>query len=173
MHFVLFILIGLIAGALAGRVVSGHGYGIMGDIVVGVVGAFLGGWIFAAFLGVGGALDRHIGQQEPGAEASSSASSWRLSGRWPCSGSSGCSPRAGPRDRSMKPATLVGIVLIVLGVLALAYQGITYTTREKIVDLGPLKASVDKQKTIPLPPILGAVALAAGIVLLVVGNKRG
>lgn len=54
MHFVLFILIGLIAGALAGRVVSGHGYGIMGDIVVGVVGAFLGGWIFAAFLGVGG-----------------------------------------------------------------------------------------------------------------------
>jgi uncharacterized membrane protein YidH (DUF202 family) len=73
----------------------------------------------------------------------------------------------------MKPATLVAIVLIVLGVLALAYQGITYTTREKIVDLGPLKASVDKQKTIPLPPILGAVALAAGIVLLVVGNKRG
>jgi hypothetical protein len=72
----------------------------------------------------------------------------------------------------MKPATLVAIVLIVLGVLALAYQGITYTTREKIVDLGPLKASVDKQKTIPLPPILGAVALAAGVVLLVVGNKR-
>ena len=73
----------------------------------------------------------------------------------------------------MKPATLVAIVLIVLGVLALAYQGITYTTREKVVDLGPIKASVDKQKTIPLPPILGAVALAAGVVLLVVGNKRG
>jgi len=73
----------------------------------------------------------------------------------------------------MRPATLVAIALIVLGVLALAYQGITYTTREKIVDLGPLKASVDKQKTIPLPPILGAVALAAGVVLLVVGNKRG
>ena len=73
----------------------------------------------------------------------------------------------------MKPVTLVGIVLIVLGALALAYQGITYTTREKIVDLGPLKASVDKQKTIPLPPILGAIALAGGVVLLVVGNKRG
>jgi hypothetical protein len=73
----------------------------------------------------------------------------------------------------MKPATLVAIVLIVLGVLALAYQGITYTTREKIVDLGPLKASVDKQKTIPLPPILGAVALAGGVVLLAVANKRG
>ena len=54
MHLLLFILIGLIAGALAGRVVSGHGYGVVGDIVVGVVGAFLGGWIFATFLGVGG-----------------------------------------------------------------------------------------------------------------------
>lgn len=54
MHFLLFILIGLIAGALAGRVVSGHGYGVLGDIVVGVVGAFAGGWIFATFLGVGG-----------------------------------------------------------------------------------------------------------------------
>jgi uncharacterized membrane protein YeaQ/YmgE (transglycosylase-associated protein family) len=53
MHFILFILIGLIAGALAGRVVSGHGYGALGDIVVGVVGAFVGGWIFATFLGVG------------------------------------------------------------------------------------------------------------------------
>jgi uncharacterized membrane protein YeaQ/YmgE (transglycosylase-associated protein family) len=54
MHFILFILIGLIAGALAGRVVSGHGYGVAGDIVVGVVGALAGGWIFATFLGVGG-----------------------------------------------------------------------------------------------------------------------
>jgi uncharacterized membrane protein YeaQ/YmgE (transglycosylase-associated protein family) len=54
MNLVLFILIGLIAGALAGRVVSGHGYGVLGDIVVGVIGAFLGGWIFATFLGVGG-----------------------------------------------------------------------------------------------------------------------
>lgn len=54
MSLVLFILIGLIAGALAGRVVSGHGYGVLGDIVVGVVGAFLGGWIFTTLLGVGG-----------------------------------------------------------------------------------------------------------------------
>ena len=56
MSLVLFILIGLIAGALAGRVVSGHGYGVLGDIVVGVIGAFLGGWIFAPFLGGGGLL---------------------------------------------------------------------------------------------------------------------
>ena len=54
MNLVLFILIGLIAGALAGRLVSGHGYGVLGDIVVGVIGAFLGGRMFATFLGVGG-----------------------------------------------------------------------------------------------------------------------
>jgi uncharacterized membrane protein YeaQ/YmgE (transglycosylase-associated protein family) len=54
MHLALFILIGLIAGALAGRVVSGHGYGVLGDIVVGGLGAFLGGWMFATFMGVAG-----------------------------------------------------------------------------------------------------------------------
>lgn len=54
MHFLMFIVIGLIAGALAGRVVSGHGYGLLGDLVIGVVGAFLGGWLFAAFLGIAG-----------------------------------------------------------------------------------------------------------------------
>lgn len=72
----------------------------------------------------------------------------------------------------MKPIILLGVVLIVIGAFALAYQGITYTTREKVIDLGPLKASVEKRKTIPLPPVLGAVALAAGIILVVVGNKR-
>ncbi len=54
MHLLPFILIGLIAGALAGRLVSGHGYGILGDIVVGIIGAFLGGWIFSRFFGVEG-----------------------------------------------------------------------------------------------------------------------
>jgi len=67
---------------------------------------------------------------------------------------------------------VVGIVLIVLGVIALVYQGITYTTREKIIDLGPLKAEVEKEKTIPLPPILGVVAIAGGVVLLVVSGRR-
>src|SRR5437899_5139619 len=57
MHFILFVLIGLIAGALAGRVVSGHGYGMLGDLIVGVVGALLGGWLFAVAFGVvGGGL---------------------------------------------------------------------------------------------------------------------
>ena len=54
MHFILFVLIGLIAGALAGRVVSGHGYGIIGDLIVGVVGAFLGGWLFTVVFGMAG-----------------------------------------------------------------------------------------------------------------------
>jgi uncharacterized membrane protein HdeD (DUF308 family) len=72
----------------------------------------------------------------------------------------------------MKPIVLFGIVLIVLGVVALAYQGITYTTREKIIDVGPLKATVEKQKTIPLPPVLGGLALAGGIVLVIAGRQR-
>jgi hypothetical protein len=72
----------------------------------------------------------------------------------------------------MKPFVLVGIVLIVLGVVALAYQGVTYTTRERIIDVGPLKATVDRQKTIPLSPVLGVLALAGGIVLAATGRRR-
>ena len=72
----------------------------------------------------------------------------------------------------MKPVTLIGVVLIILGVLALAYQGITYTTREKVIDLGPLKASVDKEKNIPLPPIVGVLALAGGVALVIVGARK-
>jgi hypothetical protein len=66
---------------------------------------------------------------------------------------------------------ILGIALIVLGVIAFAYQGITYTTQEKVLDVGPLKATVEKEKTIPLPPIVGAAALAGGIVLLAMGRK--
>jgi hypothetical protein len=73
---------------------------------------------------------------------------------------------------NMKPISMVGILLVVLGALALAYQGITYTHREKIIDVGPIHASADEQKTIPLPPIVGAIALAAGIALLVVGGRQ-
>lgn len=73
----------------------------------------------------------------------------------------------------MKTYTLTGIILIVIGIIAFAYQGITYTTREKVVDLGPIQVTADKTKTLPLPPIVGAVALAGGIVLLVMGNKKG
>ena len=72
----------------------------------------------------------------------------------------------------MKPVILVGVALIVLGVLALAYQGITYTTREKVIDLGAFTASVDKERSIPLPPIVGALALAGGVVLVIVGARK-
>jgi uncharacterized membrane protein len=67
---------------------------------------------------------------------------------------------------------LLGIALIVLGIVAFAYQGITYTSREKVIDLGPLQASVDTKKTIPLSPLLGGLALAGGIVLVMVGAKK-
>ena len=66
---------------------------------------------------------------------------------------------------------IIGLVLIVLGIVALAYQGITYTTREKIIDVGPFQASADTQKTIPLSPLLGGLALAGGIVMVIVGGK--
>jgi len=71
----------------------------------------------------------------------------------------------------MKAITVVGIILIVLGIVALAYQGITYTSKEKVVDLGPLKVETEKQKTIPLPPVLGVLAIGAGVVLVVVGTR--
>jgi hypothetical protein len=72
----------------------------------------------------------------------------------------------------MKPITIIGVLLIILGVVALAYQGISYTTKEKVVDLGPLKVEAEREKTIPLPPVLGALALAGGIVLVIVGARR-
>ncbi len=73
----------------------------------------------------------------------------------------------------MRTNSLIGIILIVIGIIALGYQGITYTTREKVVDLGPIQVTADKTKTIPLPPIAGGIALVGGIVLLVLGNKKG
>jgi hypothetical protein len=73
----------------------------------------------------------------------------------------------------MKTNTLIGIILIVVGIISFAYQGITYTTREKIVDLGPLQVTADKTRTFPLPPIVGGIALVGGIVLLVMGSRMG
>lgn len=72
----------------------------------------------------------------------------------------------------MKTATLIGIILIVIGIVAFTYQGITYTTQEKVLDIGPIKMTSEKTKTIPLPPIVGGVAVAGGIVLLVLGSKK-
>ncbi len=72
----------------------------------------------------------------------------------------------------MKTNTLLGIILIVVGIVAFAYQGITYTTREKVVDLGPMHMTADRTRTIPLPPIVGAIALVGGIVLVFTGSKK-
>jgi hypothetical protein len=72
----------------------------------------------------------------------------------------------------MKMASVVGIILIVLGVMGLVLGGITYTTREKVVDIGPIEATAEKHERIPLPPIAGGLALAAGVVLLIASNRR-
>jgi hypothetical protein len=72
----------------------------------------------------------------------------------------------------MKAISIIGIALIVLGVVALAYQGISYTTREKVADVGPVEVTKDTTKTMPLPPLLGGLALVGGVVLVVVGAKK-
>ena len=71
----------------------------------------------------------------------------------------------------MRPAVLIGVLLIVFGFISLAYQGFTYTKHEKILDIGPIEATKETKKTIPLPPIVGGLALASGIALVLVGNK--
>ena len=73
----------------------------------------------------------------------------------------------------MIPKTIIAIILIALGIAAFAYQGITSTNREKVVDLGPIQVTSEKTRRLPLPPIVGAIALVGGIVVLVVGSKKG
>ena len=72
----------------------------------------------------------------------------------------------------MKPATIAGLLLIVLGVAALAYQGISYKSRDTIVDIGPVKATAERRKTLELPPIVGIAAVAGGVALLVLGGRK-
>jgi hypothetical protein len=72
----------------------------------------------------------------------------------------------------MKPMSVAGILLVVLGALALAYQGINYTRQEKVLDIGSIHATVDEEKHIPVPPIVGGLALVAGIALLVAGTRQ-
>jgi hypothetical protein len=72
----------------------------------------------------------------------------------------------------MKTTTVFAIVLIAVGIMAFAYQGFTYTTREKVVDLGPVHVTTERTKTLPLPPIVGVIAAVSGFALLVAGRKR-
>jgi hypothetical protein len=73
----------------------------------------------------------------------------------------------------MKNLAIVGVLLVLLGVIALVYQGITYTSRETVLDIGPLHATAERQKTLPLPPpVLGGLAVVGGVVLLVAGLRK-
>ena len=72
----------------------------------------------------------------------------------------------------MKTITIAGITLIVLGVVALIYQGFTYTTRETVIDVGPIHATADRERTVPLPPVLGIVSVGAGVALMLAGSRK-
>jgi hypothetical protein len=72
----------------------------------------------------------------------------------------------------MKPLAIVGVLLIVLGVAALVYQGVTYTSRETVIDIGPVHATADREKTLPIPPAVGILAVAGGVALLVAGARK-
>jgi hypothetical protein len=72
----------------------------------------------------------------------------------------------------VKPLSLAGVVLVVLGLAALVYQGFTYTSRETVIDLGPIHATADRQRTVPLPPVVGIVAVMGGVALLVAGARQ-
>jgi hypothetical protein len=72
----------------------------------------------------------------------------------------------------MRLGTLVGIILIVLGVVGLAAGGFSFTRKEKIVDLGPIEATADKKESVAIPPVLGTIALVAGVALVAATSRR-
>ena len=72
----------------------------------------------------------------------------------------------------MKTPAIIGVLLIILGVIAFAYQGFTYTTTEKAIDLGPIQVTAEKQHTFPLPPVVGAIAIVGGIFLLATSGRK-
>jgi hypothetical protein len=72
----------------------------------------------------------------------------------------------------MKTTSILGLALVIFGFLALAYQGITYTTHKKVLDVGPIQATKEEHTTIPLPPIVGGLALLGGVILIVAGRKE-
>jgi hypothetical protein len=72
----------------------------------------------------------------------------------------------------MKSMAIIGVVVVALVTLALAYHRIMYTTRKKVVNIGPIRATAKTEKTIPLPPVVGGLALVGGIALIVIGNKK-
>ena len=71
----------------------------------------------------------------------------------------------------MNRSVLIATILIVIGIFALGYEGISYITHEEVLDIGPLELDVEKKETLPLPPIVGVICLGAGIFMLV--NSKG
>lgn len=67
---------------------------------------------------------------------------------------------------------IVGIVLVILGALALGYQGFTYVTRERVAEVGPVRVTADRERTVWVPPVVGGVAVVAGLLLIATGNRR-
>jgi drug/metabolite transporter (DMT)-like permease len=72
----------------------------------------------------------------------------------------------------MKPSVIVGALLIIVGIAGLAFGGFSFTRKEKVLDLGPIEASADKKESLPVPPILGALAIIGGVVLLATSSRR-
>lgn len=72
----------------------------------------------------------------------------------------------------MKPAAILGVVLIVLGVLGLVLGGFSFTQKEKVLDIGPIEATAEDKETVAIPPLLGALAIVGGVVLVAAGARR-
>jgi hypothetical protein len=72
----------------------------------------------------------------------------------------------------MKSATIAGLLLLIIGIASLAYQGITYKTHKKVLDLGPIQATKTETHTLPISPVLGSLALVGGVALLVMGARE-
>ena len=72
----------------------------------------------------------------------------------------------------MRPVAIIGVLLIALGLAALVYQGVTYTSRETVIDIGPIHATADRERTLPLPPLVGIAVVAGGVALLVAGMRK-
>jgi hypothetical protein len=72
----------------------------------------------------------------------------------------------------MKPAVIVGVLLIIVGIAGLAFGGFSFTRKKKVLDVGPIEASADKKESLPVPPLLGALAIVGGVVLLATSARR-
>jgi hypothetical protein len=71
----------------------------------------------------------------------------------------------------MRATLIIGIVLIVAGIVALAYGGVSYTTREEVIDVGPLEVAKEERKTFPIPRLAGGALLVGGLVLVILGAR--